>query len=63
MGMSLPFYRLLSPDDLEHIDQTGRRILESVGIQLDTDAFLDTLEKAGARVDRENLRVLRSLVE
>ena len=57
MGMSLPFYRLLSPDDLEQIDQTGRRILESVGIQLDTDTFLDTLEKAGARVDRENLRV------
>jgi len=57
MGMSLPFYRMLSPDDLEQIDQTGRRILERVGIQLDADNFSDTLEKAGARVDRENLRV------
>ena len=57
MGTSLPFYRLLSPDDLEQIDQTGRRILERVGIQLDADTFSDTLQKAGARVDRENLRV------
>jgi trimethylamine--corrinoid protein Co-methyltransferase len=57
MGMSLPFYRLLSPDDLEQIDQTGRRILERVGIQLNADTFSDTLEKAGARVDRENLRM------
>jgi len=57
MGMSLPFYGLLSPQDVEQVDQTARRILEQVGFKLHDHAFLDELGKAGVRVDRENLRL------
>jgi len=57
MGMSLPFYGLLSPQDVERVDHTARRILEQVGVKLHDHAFLDELGKAGVRVDRENLRL------
>ena len=57
MGMSLPFYGLLSPQDVEQVDHTARRILEQVGVKLHDHAFLDELAKAGLRVDREDLRL------
>lgn len=57
MGMSLPPYGLLSPQDVEQVDHTARRILERVGIKLHDHAFLEELEKAGVRVDRENARL------
>jgi len=57
MGMSLPFYGLLSPQDVEQVDHTARRILEQVGVKLHDHAFLDELAKAGLRVGRENLRL------
>jgi len=57
MGTSLPFYRPLSAEDLKQIDQTGRRILERVGIRILDNTFLDRLKRAGAHVDYENQRV------
>jgi trimethylamine--corrinoid protein Co-methyltransferase len=57
MGTSLPFYRLLTPEDLKQIDQTGRRILERVGVRIYDGTFLDTLKEAGARVDYTDQRV------
>lgn len=60
MGTSLPFYRALTPEDVKQIDQTGRRILEHIGIRIrggDSSTFLDALKAAGAKVDYENQRV------
>lgn len=57
MGMNLPYYRPLSSEDVKQIDQTGRRILERVGIRINDNAFLDRLKKAGAHVDYDNQRV------
>jgi len=56
MGTSLPFCRLLTPEDVKQIDQTGRRILECVGIRVLDSTFLDTLKAAGAQVDYDNQR-------
>ena len=57
MGINLPYYRPLSSEDVKQIDQTGRRILERVGIRINDSAFLDRLKKAGAQVDYDNQRV------
>lgn len=57
MGKSLSCCRLLSCEDLQRIDRTGRRILERVGIRIWDGAFLDMLERAGARVARDDQRV------
>ena len=56
MGTSLPFYQPLTPDNVKQIDRTGRWILESVGIKVYGNTFLDKLKKAGAQVDYENER-------
>ncbi len=57
MGTSLPLYRPLTLEDVKQIDQTGRRILERVGIRMRDSTFLDTLKKAGAQVDYSSQRV------
>jgi trimethylamine--corrinoid protein Co-methyltransferase len=57
MGRSLPVYRTLSPEDLELIDQNGRRILERVGVKITDSKFLDILKQAGAQVDYDGQRV------
>jgi len=54
MGTSVPYYRPLTPENLDYIDQTGRRILADVGIRIHDGAFLDDLKKAGAQVDYDN---------
>lgn len=51
-----PYYKPLSPSKLAKIDQTGRQILEHIGIRIDDGTFLDTLKKAGAQVDCEKRR-------
>ncbi|MFC2019476.1 trimethylamine methyltransferase family protein [Chloroflexota bacterium] len=51
MGISLPYYRPLLPRHVKQIDQTGRKILERIGIRIANSKFLDTLKKAGAEVD------------
>ena len=59
MGVSLPYYRPLTDENVKQIDQTGRRILERIGIgvRVDDSTFLDTLKRAGAQVDYDNQRV------
>jgi len=57
MGISLPYYIPLTPEDVKQIDHTGRRILERVGIRINDSTFLDTLKRAGAQVDYDNQRV------
>ncbi|MFC2036014.1 trimethylamine methyltransferase family protein [Chloroflexota bacterium] len=57
MGTSLPLYRVLAPRDLKKIDQTGRRILEKIGVRISDSTFLDRLKTAGAQVDYDNQRV------
>ena len=51
MVKSFACYRPLTPNNVKQIDQTGRRILESVGIRIHDGTFLDVLKKAGAQVD------------
>lgn len=50
----MPLYRALEREEIRQIDQTGRRILERVGVRVYDGAFLNRLEKAGARVDHDN---------
>jgi len=57
MGTSLPLYKPLTPEDVKQIDQTGRRILERIGIRINDSTCLDRLKKAGAQVDYDNQRV------
>ncbi len=57
MGIGLPFLRLLTPEDLEQIDRTARRILERVGIRILDSTFLDRLKEAGAQVDFDDQRI------
>ena len=57
MRASMPFYRALTPNALKQIDQTGRKILERIGIKITDRAFLDEIKKAGARVDYDDMRV------
>jgi len=57
MGTHLPYYKPLSAVDLNHIDKTGRRILEHVGIRIQDNSFLDILKQAGAQVDYDHQKV------
>ncbi len=57
METSLPFYRLLTPQDVKQIDRTGRRILEEIGVSISDSTFLDRLKTAGAQVDYDNQMV------
>jgi len=57
VGKSFPCYRSLTPKDVKQIDQTGRQILERIGIRIDDSTFLDRLKTAGAQVDYDNQRV------
>ncbi|HEX74911.1 MAG TPA: hypothetical protein G4N93_07220 [Dehalococcoidia bacterium] len=57
MGDSSPFYRPLTKENLKQIDQTGRRILERIGVRIADSAFRDILKAAGAKVDSDNQRV------
>jgi trimethylamine--corrinoid protein Co-methyltransferase len=49
--------RFLSRKQLEAIDQTARRVLKQIGIRISHPDTLDTLEAAGARIDRSESRV------
>jgi len=57
MGTSLPFFKLLSDEDVKTIDRTARRILEQVGIKLRNEAILERLENLGAQVDIQDQRL------
>jgi trimethylamine--corrinoid protein Co-methyltransferase len=57
MDISLPFFRMLSPEALQRIDAAGRRLLSRVGMQVQSDEYLKKLKKAGARVDFSEQRV------
>jgi trimethylamine--corrinoid protein Co-methyltransferase len=53
-GTALPLYRALTPEDVQQIDQTGRRILERIGIRVYDSNFLGLLKAGGAQVDYNN---------
>ena len=57
MRTSLQVCNPLGPEDLQRIDETGQRILSRVGLKIGTPEYLDMLENAGARVDRDRPRV------
>ncbi|MFO7773677.1 MAG: trimethylamine methyltransferase family protein [Dehalococcoidia bacterium] len=57
MGADPTHYRPPTHANIEQIDQTGRRILEHIGVRINDSAFLDIFRKAGARVDYEEQRV------
>ena len=57
MRASSPSFQPLTLEDVKQIDQTGRRILERVGIRVNDNTFLNVMKKAGARVDYDNQRV------
>ena len=56
MAMSSERCGLLSVEDVKQIDQTGRRILEGVGVRILDSTYLDLLSAAGAHVDYEAQR-------
>lgn len=49
--------RFLSPKQLEAIDKTARQILQEIGVRIPDPEMIDTLESAGAHVDRSMSRV------
>lgn len=53
----MPYHRVLTPEDLKQIDETGRRILERIGIKIYDPTFFDLLAEAGAQVDAKDQRV------
>jgi len=53
MGINLPYHGPLLPGHVKQINQTGRKILESIGIRILDSTFLDMFKKAGAQVDYE----------
>jgi len=57
MGINLPYYKPLSPEDIKQIDQVGRRILERIGIRIHDINYLDSFKQAGAQVDYDSQRV------
>ncbi|MFP3870902.1 MAG: trimethylamine methyltransferase family protein [Syntrophobacteria bacterium] len=58
MGRSSPFCKLLSDEALRLIDQTGRRVLDRVGIRIHGNGFLDRLKKTrGVLVDEGTQRI------
>jgi trimethylamine--corrinoid protein Co-methyltransferase len=56
MPVGLPSFNLLSPEDLQKIDQAGLQILERVGIRILDRTYLEKLETAGAVVDFDDHR-------
>ncbi len=58
-GLPGGLYKPLSPEDIETIHHASLTILEKIGITYESglDAPLETLEKAGATVDRNHARV------
>ena len=58
MTSSLPGFKLVFPARIRQIDQTGRRILERIGIRIKDSTFLNQLRKAGAQVEYDN-RIVR----
>lgn len=51
MKRSAPYCRILLPEHVRRIDQTGRRILEEIGIRVLDSTCLDIMRAAGAQVD------------
>ena len=49
--------RLLSPEEVQKIDLTARRILERIGMRVIGNDFLEILKEAGAQVDYSEQRV------
>ncbi len=56
MPVGLPAFNLLSPENLQKIDQAGLQILERVGIRILDRTYLEKLETAGAEVDFDDQR-------
>jgi len=59
-GLSGGLYAPLSPEQVETIHDASLTILESIGITYESglDATLETLEDAGATIDRNRSRVV-----
>lgn len=54
---------MLSPEQVEHIDEIGLRVLEEAGIVLEDDAMCDALASRGCRVEGERVWLPQSFVE
>ena len=59
-GLSGGLYTPLSPDQVETIHEASLTILESIGLTYESglDATLEILEDAGARIDRNQARII-----
>lgn len=59
-GLSGGLYTPLSPDQVETIHEASLTILESIGLTYESglDAILEILEDAGARIDRNQARII-----
>lgn len=58
----IPHYEVLSPDQLERIQETALRLLETVGIEFREDEALAKWRDAGAAVENARVRIPRELL-
>jgi trimethylamine--corrinoid protein Co-methyltransferase len=56
-GLAGGSYTPLNPDAIARIDETVFRVIEEIGCKVKSDIALESLEKAGATVDKEKRRV------
>jgi trimethylamine--corrinoid protein Co-methyltransferase len=56
-GLAGGSYQPLTEESIAKINQTVMRVIEEVGFEVNSEKALQLFEKAGARVDREELRV------
>jgi trimethylamine--corrinoid protein Co-methyltransferase len=50
-------YKPLSEEDIDRIHRTAMRIIEEVGLEINSEDAFDLFEKAGAETDRTNHRI------
>jgi trimethylamine--corrinoid protein Co-methyltransferase len=56
-GLAGGNYKPLTPEAIARINETVLRVIEEIGCKVKSDTALESLEKAGAKVDREKRRV------
>lgn len=56
-GLAGGNYKPLTPDAIARINETVLRVIEEIGCKVKSDIALESLEKAGAKVDKEKRRV------
>ena len=62
LDVNIPYYEILSADELEHVHDVSMGILERTGIDFRDDEALALWRKAGAEVREQRVRIDRALL-